>query len=278
MKTNISFKSNIFLFFNSDKPYNDWLFIEQIVDPVKLYEIEKNSYIPNAISAKQKSIMNKFAVCYLSKEYTANEHSQYFILKGNDNEEICKCPFIQCSKIRECRPYDSKEKIVQEKASFDNLNKSKGLSDTITYYPIVMNFYRLLERYDYFAYEILSNTDLRRYRNNSSDKINFVDQGNKIKSDFSKSKDVMENSTFEKYRNKYFSKISYKYEGDGNGSNWDNWINMDTYFTSDKKNQIIPDINVSSTVNVDENIMFKYQREHNLNKNNNFFKNNKIPY
>ena len=104
MKTNISFKSNVFLFFDSDKPYNDWLFIEQIVDPKKLFEIEKNSYIPNAISVKQKSIMNKFAVCYLSKEYTTNEHSQYFILKRNSKEEICKCPFIQCSKIRECRP------------------------------------------------------------------------------------------------------------------------------------------------------------------------------
>lgn len=278
MKTNISFKSNVFLFFDSDKPYNDWLFIEQIVDPKKLIEIEKSSYIPNAISVKQKSIMNKFAVCCLSKEYTTNEHSQYFILKRNGNEEVCKCPFIQCSKIRECRPYDSIEKIVQEKVSFDNLSKSKGLSDTTTYYPIVMNFYRLLERYDYFAYEILSNTDLRQYRNNSSDKINFVDQGNKIKSDFSQSRDVMENYTFERYKSKYFSKISYKYEGGGNGSNWDNWVNMDTYFTSDKKNQIIPDINVSSAVNVGENIMFKYQREHNLNKNNEFFKNNKIPY
>ena len=74
------------------------------------------------------------------------------------------------------------------------------MSDTITYYPIVMNFYRLLERYDYFAYEILSNTDLKRYRNNSSDKINFVHQVNKIKSYFSQIKDVMENYTFERYK------------------------------------------------------------------------------
>lgn len=236
---NINFKSNLFLvspdMSNPDMPYNDIEFLSQIYDPIKIEQIQKY----HSLTEKQNYILEKAAVCVYAKRISKNEKAQYFVFqrKGSQIVDVCKCRLKECPLINKCRPNEN-EDIDREEQIFSKLKPAVHV-DQSKYYPVLDSFNRVIERHNDAAFSLLANTDLQRY----------ID---------------------EKYK-----KITFAYNGLGNGGSWDNWDggDLNNYFDAYKTKQQMPIVEIKTNTEVVPNPLLEYQKSHPKNLNNPFFKN-----
>lgn len=237
LETNIQFKSNLFIVLSEDhSPYNDIEFIREIFDPQKLGEIQYFSKFPNVLTEMQKEIIKEFGICLKARKLSGNENYQCFVFTSRGAVKgKCKCKLLQCEDLlTKCRKGENRNTIEKEIEQF-GLLKQIGCRNTKNFYPIITNFDRVLERHKSYAYELLSNTDLEKYKQNNSKQISFAYTGG--------------------------------------CENWDNWAGGDpnNYFSADRGKEKIQQISIDANTEAEENPLFKFQRENNKNRDNPFF-------
>lgn len=235
-KSNIEFRSNLYLV--SENPYNDFEFIQNVFDPIKLEKIRKSTVL-QLFPKEQEMIIQQNAVCIYYKKYANNEKSQYYVLKKVNNKlkDICRCRVVQCPYLfTVCRP-NQEEDVANEIKAFSHCIKAPVIN-TEKYYPIMLNFNRVREKYGSLAYDIIANTDMKKY----------IEQKNE--------------------------KVTFSYTGKGNGADWDNWVGGidENNFTTDS-NQLVPTVKLELKQTKRKNPMLELQRKNLKNINNPFFKN-----
>ncbi|MBQ8784518.1 MAG: hypothetical protein IJZ59_00555 [Alphaproteobacteria bacterium] len=232
LKSNIHFNSNVYPV-KTSVPYSDNDFLEEIYDPKKIELIKKYK----SLTKKQEEILVKSAVCVYSKRILNNKDAQYFVFQNvkGDIKDICKCRLFQCPLLlTECRVGKEKE-IKEEEKLFSQLKKAEKRVTT-GYHPIFLNFTRIEEIYDEDAFPIIANTNLQEYKQNNNQKITFL------------------------------------YNGGGNGGTFDNWDGGDisNYFNSKKENKNIQVVPLRKPKKRQKNPLLEYQKKH-KNTNNPFF-------
>lgn len=233
INSNIQYKSNVYIVSSSYSPYDDSSFIHQVYDAKKLNEIIKKSRFGDVLLTKvQRYILEKDVVCIYAKKFLKSETAQYFILTRH-NEEKCKCQIVDCPLFEQCRP-NEKIKAQTEQERFNNLSIAEKIDNT-HYYPIMLNFDRVIERCSDNAFDVISDIDMTQYQYNDN--------------------------------------VTFSYVGDGNGANWDNWVggSEERYFSSEKKTKNILVVDLTSDIHASNNPMLEYQKRH-LNLDNEFFK------
>lgn len=97
-------------------------------------------------------ILEKDVVCIYAKKFLKSETAQYFVLTKH-NEEKCKCQIVDCPLFEQCRP-NEKIKAKTEQERFNNLSIAEKIDNT-HYYPIMLNFDRVIERCSDNAFDII---------------------------------------------------------------------------------------------------------------------------